>query len=76
MTLADGLMQYNIALQCNSGCSAVQGKAMPEKKERKSEMRRMQDDHSYLALYRDTAVVYAPRRSPIPVEKVRTEARE
>ena len=39
-------------------------------------MRRMQDDHSYLALYRDTAVVYAPRRSPIPGEKVRTEARE
>ena len=27
--------QCNIALQCNSGCSAVQGKAMPEKKERK-----------------------------------------
>ena len=35
MILADGLMQCNIALQCNSGCSAVQGKAMPEKKERK-----------------------------------------
>ena len=54
----------------------MQSEAMSEKKSGKSEMRRMQDDHSYLALYRDTAVVYAPRRSPIPGEKVRTEARE
>ena len=57
------------------GCSAGQSNTR-EKKSGKSEMRRMQDDHSYLALYRDTAVVYAPRRSPIPGEKVRTEARE
>ena len=35
MILADGLMQCNIALQCISGCSTVQGKAIPEKKERK-----------------------------------------
>ena len=69
MTLADGLMQCNIALQCR----AMQ---CPRKKSGKSEMRRMQDDHSYLALYRDTAVVYAPRRSPIPGEKVATEVRE
>ena len=55
--------------------AAVKSKPMPEKKSGKGEMGRMQDDHSYLALLRDTAVVYAPRRS-IPGEKIRTEAWE
>ena len=74
MILADG----TVILHCSAIVAAVQcrAKQCPRKKSGKSEMRRMQDDHSYLALYRDTAVVYAPRRSPIPVEKVRTEARE
>ena len=54
--------------------AAVKSKPMPEKKSGKGEMGRMQDDHSYLALLRDTAVVYAPRRSPIPGEKIRIEA--
>ena len=74
MILADG----SVILHCSAIVAAVQrlAKQCPRKKSGKSEMRRMQDDHSYLALYRDTAVVYAPRRSPIPGEKVRTEAQE
>ena len=74
MILADG----SVILHCSAIVAAVQcwAKQCPRKKNGKSEMRRMQDDHSYLALYRDTAVVYAPRRSPIPGEKVRREAWE